>query len=866
MNYDRPIPARWGQFPIPARTVLLALIAGSLFGVQKAALAQDGDGLEEIIVTARKREENLQTTPISITSFSGAALAEQHIDRLDGIAQSTPNMTIDTGTTFSGATSSAAVYIRGIGQQDFTLNSEPGVGIYLDGVYVGTSIGSVLDLVDIDHVEVLRGPQGTLFGRNTIGGAISVTSRLPDDTLHGDFKVTSGAYDRIDVNGSVNVPLTDTLYASASAATFNRNGYVDAPNAPGDSDLGDINRDAFRGALRFVPNERFEANFAADYTRQRENGVPNVLVGTYEGASLALIGSLANPASPDFLPPPAPLPPPSFIDLHNLLATIPIGEQGGIAGLFPGVVPSELFGQPPLGSADVVDIDHDNLVNPSTTDLSSDTDIWGVALTLTLDLDWASIKSIASYRDMEADVGFDTGASLARIAHLGNSYAADQFSEELQLSGLAFGERLNWLVGVYYYEQNGTHLDSLTDFTPVQVFSGTKIDNQSIAGFAQATYDVTEKLSLTAGMRYTHESKDFIVPDKCYELESPVQLFDGTTVSCAQMHSVVDPRFLNAGFLGFVNAPVFPAPGGRLCCIPVADADGNIVALLPGLTPGLELLPRGTTRRSFSDWTPHVNLAYRWTDELMTYFSYSEGFKSGGYVQRVFPPRTEPPSFDAETAQVFEVGLKWTGFDNRLRASAAGFHTEYDDMHVQVNDGIAAVTRNAAAAEIDGFELEVTALPAAGWQVQGGVGYLDAGYTELETGANLVTDLFVLSQDSELVNSPEWSTNLGIEYSYSVPRFGGQLVARLDWAYQSGTYKDALNFPEMYQPGYHLLDLGMTYFSADARWEISVFGKNVTDERYIVSGFANALTYGTAAATVGRPAEWGVSFAYHFGQ
>jgi iron complex outermembrane receptor protein len=831
------------------------------------APAQEAGALEEIVVTARKREESLQDTPISITSFSGAALAQQHVDRLDGVAAATPNLIFDTGTSFSGAASAAAVYIRGIGQLDFTLNSEPGVGIYVDGVYVATSIGSVLDLIEIDRVEILRGPQGTLFGRNTIGGAINVITRLPDDTLHGDLKVTAGAYDRIDVHGSVNVPITDTLFASVAAATYNRDGFVDAPNTPDGEDLGDVNRDAVRAALRFVPGGRLEANFSADYSRQRESGVPNVLVGTYEGASLALIGSLANPASPTFLPPPAPLPPPSFMDLHNLLATVPLGEQGGIAGLFPGVVPNPLFGQSTIGREDIIDIDSDNLVNPSTADLHSDADIWGVALTLALDLDFAQVKSITSYRDMEADVGFDTGATLETIAHLGNSYDSDQFSEELQITGIALDDRLDWLLGFYYFEQDGTHLDYLVDFTAAQVFSGTVIENRSTAGFAQATFDVTNRLSLTAGVRYTDERKDFIVPDRCYELSGgPVELFDGTVVTCAQMHSVVDPKFANAGFLQFVNAPVFPAPGGRFCCIPVADADGNIVALLPGVTPGLELLPRGRTRRDFSDWTPMASIAYHWSDNLMTYFSYSEGFKSGGYVQRVFPPRTAPPSFDAETAQVFELGLKWTGLDNRLRASAAGFHTEYDDMHVQVNDGFAAVTRNAAAAEIDGFELEVTAIPADGWLVQGGVGYMDARYTELDEDVNLVTDLFVLSEDSKLVNAPDWTTNLGIEYSHAVPRFGGTLVARLDWRYQSEIYKDAINFPDLRQPGYHLLDLGLTYLSDDDNWEVSVFGRNVTDERYIVSGFANALNYGTASASIGRPAEWGVSFAYRFGQ
>ena len=160
-------------------------------------LVTDG-GLEEIVVTARKHAESLQDSPVSITAFTNDMLDRMHVDQLDGISKATPNMMFDTGTSFSGGTSAAAVYIRGIGQIDFTLNSEPAVGIYLDGVYIGTSIGSVLDLTEIEQVEVLRGPQGTLFGRNTIGGAINITSNMPGPEPYTDLKVTVGSDDRLD--------------------------------------------------------------------------------------------------------------------------------------------------------------------------------------------------------------------------------------------------------------------------------------------------------------------------------------------------------------------------------------------------------------------------------------------------------------------------------------------------------------------------------------------------------------------------------------------------------------------------------------------------------------------------------------------
>ena len=852
--------------PAQRLAVLKAVIAVTVLASAPAprlAVAQDeAVGLEEIVVTARKREESLQDTPISITAFTGDMLEQQHVTSLDEIAGYTPNLQFDTATIFSGSNAAAAVYIRGIGQIDYSLTNDPGVGIYLDGVYMSTSIGSVLDLVDIERVEVLRGPQGTLFGRNTIGGAISVTTRQPDNSLHGDFKAVLGDYDRFDLKGSVNFPITDTLYASFSAATFNRDGYVDAPNAKSGDHLGDINRDALRAAFRFEPNDRFQANFSADLHRSRENGTPHVLVETFAGPVLALIASMADPSSPNYVPPPAPLPPPNGVEMHNLLATVPLGVNGGVAGM-PGVVPSPIFGQPTLGPDDTIDVFHDRLVNSSDLDLSSDTDVWGVALTLDYDFGAAAIRSITSYRETEGHGAFDNDAQPIVTAQVINDWDTEQWSQELQLLGTAMDGRLDWLLGLYYFDGEGINPEQV-EFTGFGLVSGGAVDNKSTAAFSQVTFDLTERLSMTAGIRYTDEEKKFIASDECVDLPSGSEtLFDGTVVTCAQVQSIFDPKFLNPDFLAFINAPVFPAPGGRFCCLPVSDPQGNVVGLIPGLTPGLQLLPRGTTELSFDDWTPHLNFAYRWNDELMTYVSYSEGFKSGGFSGRVFPPRTGMPTFEPETAKVYEIGAKWTGLDNRVRVSAAAFHTKYENMQIQVTD-VAPVTRNAGEAEIEGFEFEITAAPTHAWLIQGGVGYLDAKYTELDQAQNLVTDLILLTLDSELPNAPEWSTNLGVQYSWNLAEYGGQLVPRVDWSYRSEVFNDALNFPALRQPGFHLVDLALTYFSADEKWDVSAFCKNVTDERYITAGFANILLGGWAVATVGRPREWGVSFAYHF--
>jgi iron complex outermembrane receptor protein len=288
------------------------------------------------------------------------------------------------------------------------------------------------------------------------------------------------------------------------------------------------------------------------------------------------------------------------------------------------------------------------------------------------------------------------------------------------------------------------------------------------------------------------------------------------------------------------------------------------VGLIRGLVAGDEVLPRGTSKRSFEDWTLQLNLAYEWDDDLLTYASYSEGFKSGGFVQRIFPPKTEVPFFRPETATVYELGFKWLGAGERIRLNGAIFHTDYQDVQIEVNDGIAPVTRNAAEADIDGFELELTAIPADGWLVQAGIGYLDAEYTGLDPSQNFTTDLLSLNQDSQLVNTPEWSYNLGVQYAFNFTG-GGQLITRADLSYIDDHFKDALNFPQLTQDSYSLVDAYITYLPQQSNWELSLFGKNLSDERYIVSGFANGLSQGPATTHLGRPREWGLSLKYRFG-
>jgi iron complex outermembrane receptor protein len=263
--------------------------------------------LEEVVVTARKTAESLQDTPISVTALSGDRLEDMGLSRITKLQNVTPNLVFQNSPSYSGAGNNAAVYIRGVGQKDFIPTIDPGVGIYVDEVYLGRSAGAVLDMIDIKQVEILRGPQGTLFGKNTVGGAISITTTKPNEEFGGKFDVRVGTDERRNIRGVLNVPLSDTFFARASFGSLEQDGYVTRPFD--DKDLG--NQDTLMGrlALRWVPSDTFTADLSFDYYDDKSNG-PALLVTRVDefpesadcdpGGNFPFINNLFAGFSPDF--------------------------------------------------------------------------------------------------------------------------------------------------------------------------------------------------------------------------------------------------------------------------------------------------------------------------------------------------------------------------------------------------------------------------------------------------------------------------------------------------------------------------------------------------------------------------------------
>ncbi len=774
----------------PARLLLL----GASLGLATPVIvhAQDKPGstdwlVEEITITARKREEGLQSTPLSVSAYSGDSLEYRGVNKIDGIANFTPNLTFGNSPTFGGASNSAAIYIRGIGQKEFVPTVDPGVGLYVDGVYIARSVGGILDLIDIERVEVLRGPQGTLFGRNTIGGAISITTRKPDEELSGRISATYGVDNRIDVIGSVNVPWSDSFFSTFSVGHLSQDGYVERDDGV---DLGDENTLTGRAAFRWLASEAVEVNFSVEGTRDRENGPAFKLIGIDKGPVINRATGLVDNNTPP------------MVVIHNQLASFMAGWPApGLGGpdAYPPCVflPNAIPGVPSTTNPAVPACYDDRYIrggdhNSGTAPAFSDNDMWAANFTVDWQIsDALSAKSITAYRKLDADFSRDGDHSPFAISAYLDHMDLDQLSQEFQLNGNSLDSRLKWVLGLYYFEESGDN-ENLLDFVMSQFRSGGAIDNRSWAAFFQGTYDLTDKWHLTAGLRYTDEEKKFR-PDQVILLN----------------------KFAGSGH-------------------PLLDA--------PFMQAGERILPYLWKTQTIEEVTPMINLSYDWAEDLMVYGSYSEGFKSGGFTQRVFPPIvagfTAPagtpdidliPEFQPEFVKVYELGLKYATPGRRLRVNGAVFSTKYDDLQVQVFTSVAPVTKNAASATINGFELEMQAVPADGWFAEAAVGYLDAKYDELDT---LETRLF---KNDKFERVPKWSVSAALSKEFALADTS-TLTPRIDWSWRSKIYNDSFNAPLLTQSSYQLLNMNLTFTDRNDRFDVVAAVENLTDEEYMITG------------------------------
>jgi len=758
----RPIAA---FFQADIRTPIafsLAVLAGAA-AVPSTAFSQENRlQLEEVIVTARKREESIQDVPISVTALGESELQRSSIRDLRDITAYTPNVLINKVSALQGG---AAISIRGVSYQEIDKSLDPGVGVLLDGVYLGTNAGQILENFDIQRLEVLRGPQGTLFGRNTIGGALSIFRTDPTKEFGGKVQGTMGEAGRQDLRGVLNLPMTEKGGAKLWASGLNSDGYI--KNTTFDDDVGGQNYRNAGATLAYSFTEDFDLAFTAERTEDKSD-----------------VGAWAN--------------------FNKFFDEFPYSEGGtaapaDLAGLLPlsrGLGPTG-FRQFDPGS----DEDHSSANRRNAADTNQD--YYNLTLDYTVN-DWA-LTAITGYINRNESSYLEYDANSFEFLAVGSDTDYQQFSQEFRATGTIGDVTLT--SGLYYwYSDYDTASETyflfewLADLPPGSIGTISQHgENESYAAFSSADWALTEKVTLSAGVRYTYEEKTL------EPIGQEFFLADGT--------------------------PLQP---------PVAAVNANA---------------------DWDKWSPRLGAQYRFTDDLMAYASFSQGFKSGGFFGRI-TSGSNVRKFNPEQVDTYEIGVKSTWWDQRLRANGAIFSSDYKDKQEEIivanaDGNVDTAVTNAADATMDGAELEVSAILLEGLTafVQGG--YLDASFDEF-----LIEDLPGVPEDGsdlDMRNAPEYTFGAGLSYEhflFSHSRMSYNVTYSWRDDYEAIFDNDPLG--HVRAAGFWDANIDYTYNDV---LTVSVYGRNIGDERFFR---AVAIPPVSTFGQWNDPANYGVTVTYRF--
>jgi iron complex outermembrane receptor protein len=823
-----------------ASGLTISLVFGILAPVPPA-LAQDDDedgALEEIVVTARYREENLQTTPIAITAITAADIDVRAFTDAYEISYVTPNASFRPAQSAYG--NSMTAYIRGIGQYDFDFAFEPGVGVYVDDVYQPFLLGTQLDLLNLDRVEVLRGPQGTLFGRGSIGGAIRLVTRKPQGDNSGSVDVIYGDYDRIDVRGRYDFALTENLFAEIGGAGRHRDGYQDVidfacayPDQAGllpvrDPSLGrgcktgtqgGEDMYAVRGALRWVVSDDLELNLTADAYRDTSEPRADTVIAIQYPQDLS--GNTI---------------PTSGYALYNTeyLAHVPTPDEPwgyGIPYDERFIAPSiyetyATYNDPAAGLtfAPTAGIDRDSL----TATLN-----WSIAENLRL-------TAIAGHTDIVSQLSSDTDASPFNLQMTGGQQELEWDTLEVRLNGNVMDNRLDWTVGAFYYTGEAANYQAVSfppilwgifrntvglppavaagivEASPVSVNARNIADIDSQAVFGHVDFNLTENLSLNAGVRYTEDTKDVSFDNTFVQSQIPID-FDHT------------------------------------------------------------------------DW--RLGLEYNVSDDMFVYGSASTGYRPPAYNPRPFTP-AQAVSVGSEEATAYELGFKADLFDQSLRTNFAVFFTDYNERIVSIggtecippfvdasepgaiqdsNGNICLATTSLtnyevlSGGEVKGFEAEIAWFPIGDLAITAIYGYTDWTSPEIDN-----CDFNEDGQPDPGVDCgdfppfvPEDNWSLSASYNFNL-NDGARVTPRIDVYGQSEVCSSTVSSLSC-ADGYELVNARLEWESPEQGWLIAAGLTNLTDEEYFLNIFDLTLFgQNTVEAQPGRPQEWYVQFSRRF--
>lgn len=751
---------------------LVALCAAA--GATAVAQESETGTLQEITVTARRVSENLQDTPIAVTALSGSELLERQVFRTDELGQVVPNLQFASNAQLAGNNSSSQVFIRGVGQSDPTSTVDPGVGLYIDEVYMGTAVGGTLDFRDIASVQVLRGPQGTLFGRNTIGGAILLTTTEPGEEFGVSIKAGLGSDDLRSGFIALDAPVSSSFRSRFSFGIRQQDGYVTRTDG---TDLGDADTYTAQAKFLWTPNDNTRATLAFDYTNADENGTPLVFAAINETATFPRVSSFEAGCP----------------GMASVATPVPMISDDRCA--------NDLQGRGPYG-------------NNGSLPLSSTLENWGGSLNVSFDLsEVLALKSISSYRDIRWGGVRDADNTPLTILHTIYDVQGSQLSQELQLTYQS--DPLTAVLGAYYFENDSTDIVTVQLNPPPpgiqQDSDNNKVDNQSWAAFAQATYNFTDRLSLTAGGRYTQDKKNSF-PDQ----------FDFSNPARKQVPAV----WYRDTFSKFT-------PSASLSMRWTEEAM-TYLSYARGFKSG--------------GWNSHFNaeLTQPLVDALL--------------------------EFLPEEVETFEIGFKLDLLGRTLRLNGALFTSDYTDIQVTYRGpvfppptppGVAPFLTNAGEASIDGGELELTWLPVEAWSIDGSVGYLNTKLDTLRVDPLLIFPPG-LAEGNVLPYAPKWQLHAGVSYTANAGNL--QIIPRVDASHQTRTFFDPTLTPEIAQlDDVTTVNASLSFKPVDGKWTLKVGVNNATDEVYPVAG-NSSLTTGSGYAEIAyaRPREYFAIIEYDF--
>jgi iron complex outermembrane receptor protein len=806
----------------------------------QSAYAQDG--LDEIVVTATRREQNLQEVPISIVAITGEGLETRGIQNVENLNAAVPNLSV-MGQAGGLGTSATSFRVRGI----------PNVGTYIDGVWQISTQGLLTEeFSDLDRLEVLRGPQGTLFGRDSVGGAVRIFTKRPTDDFGGTFKGTLGTQNRHDATISANLPFSDNVKSKWTFANLNRDGYITSLQTGVKG--GGIDQTNVRSDIVWTPTDKLDIR--GQISRQNDEFTePRV-------ADAVWLGSAFSKATAGLL-------------YDN--AGLPYSQNSQMSGWAGGQV----------GKWE----NRSEITIPNT--IVKDQASLDVKLALT---DTLSINFLTGYTDQIAKIFVDYDNSQFGLVEDTSNQHIHFISQEVQISGGK--DRVQWVAGAFYWDESRRTRSVSYAFEEFNADPLTRTDNANVATlyaspFCQALFAADPRLVVPGTPTNCQSGIAFYKPFSTLTATVPgsaiparggrlsengtsgIAFFGEVTLSLTdKLTLALGAREHNQDNFAQVMSPTGQAP--------LLVNHEFATDPLEGVADGLR------TPSSFDKATGRVSAQYQFTNEIMGYTSFAQGFNSGNAVYVNIPITNELRlyNYKPETLNNFEVGVRSDLADGHVRLNATLFDTNWEDIQVNLalrtcdpagnncTDTRSVVPQNVGSAHARGAEVELTLAPRNSLQFNVNLGWLDTGYDKI----TVATAAAYVPGQTEFSQAPKKTINLGIQHDATL-KSGGSLTTRFDYTYVSQYWRspDPTLRVAFYAsagtgvlPGFSdesgdfaQFNARLTYVPANTKWALSVFGTNLTDEYQLNSGFFHGL-WGYDFATVARPRELGTSLEFHF--